>query len=506
MAEREDNPFTEPPSSDEVTNRISIPPVELRPPKLCEHCGNVPVTPGTPCDGCGAQQPDESLTVVVDGRYRLESEIGRGGMGVVYRASDTWLDRPVALKMIAPVWANSAEALTSLHREAKALASIRSQYVVQVYAFGVYETSYFFAMEYVSGGTLRQILQDHRMHGDTIPVHRTVTILDRIAQGIEAVHAAGILHRDVKPANVVIEEQTGRPVLVDFGLAVPSDGQSAALAMGTPQYMAPEQAGVGLPGAVVGTATDVYSLGMTAYEMFTGQLPFDSADHVQLMRQHARKKPAPLSSVRKGLEPFNGVIAKALAKDPSERFSSAAELAAALSRAAARWEKSTTTTLVPPPPEASAVAPVVSLQPGSPRPVHVLAVDDSFVFRRFTGKAAQLAFFRQRKDVQVLVVGAGSGAEAVERARVQIPDLLLLDFDMPGIDGADTLSKLRALPGGGDIRVVVISGRVSAGDRWRFTVLGVSDFVAKPIEFEQLVERIEGIAIRYGMVPRVPVG
>jgi serine/threonine protein kinase len=440
--------------------------------------------------------------LVVDGRYEVEAVVGHGGMGIVYLARDLGLGRPVALKMIAPRWVGDDRVVQSFQREAKALASIRSQYVVQVHAFGLHEASYFFAMEYVRGRSLRQILAEHREHGDTIPLHRSLTILHRVAQGIDAVHAAGMFHRDVKPSNIVIEEDTGRPVLVDFGLAMPSADHAAALAIGTPQYMAPEQAGVGVPGAVVGARTDVYSLGITAFEMLTGELPFESADLAQLMRRHARKKPPSPSSVRRDLAVFDKAIARALAKDPEERFPSCTAFAEVLGAAGERWITSTLPTLPPPPPSDADTAPDVT-SPAPGEPLHVLVVDDSPVFRRFTVQATQLAFFRHKKDLRVVVQGAGSGHEAIEQATMEPPDLVLLDFDMPGLDGVDTLSRLRALPGGGGARVVVLSGRVGAADRWRFAVLGVNDFVAKPIDFRQLVDRIEAIVNRYEQTGRL---
>jgi serine/threonine-protein kinase len=425
-------------------------------------------------------------------------------MGIVYLAEDTGLGRPVALKMIAPRWLGDDGIVASFQREAKALASIRSQYVVQVHAFGLHERSYFFAMEYVRGRTLRRILAEHRDHRDMVPVHRSLTILHRIAQGIDAVHSAGIVHRDVKPSNIVIEEDTGRPVLVDFGLAVPSTDPAAALAIGTPQYMAPEQAGVGTLGASVTARTDVYALGIVAFEMLTGRLPFDSADVAQLVRQHARKKPPSLSSIERGLAPFDRAVARALAKDPAERYPSCTAFAEVLAAAGERWVTSTLPTLPPPPPEGSPDAMDLRLPPppdvprvADSRPFHALVVDDSPVFRKFTVQATQLALFRHDKDRLVIVEGAGSGQEAIERAAAQVPDLVLLDFDMPGLDGVDTLSRLRALRGGGRARVVVLSGRVAPADRWRFAVLGVNHFVAKPIDFRQLVDRIEAIAKRF---------
>ena len=470
----------------------------------------------------------------VDGRYVIESELGRGGMGIVCLALDTFLDRHVAVKFIAPTWAGDSDIAARFQREAKALASIRSQYVVQVYAFGRHGASYFFAMEYVPGRSLKQIVTEHKLHGDTIPVLRSLTILSQIAQGIDAVHAAGIVHRDVKPSNIVIEQHTGRPVLVDFGLAVPGDDPAAALAIGTPQYMAPEQGGVGVHGAAVSVRTDVYALGVTAFEMLTGQLPFDSTDHARLMRQHGRKQPPALSSKNPDLSPFDRAIARALAKDPLDRFPSCTAFAEVLATGSDAYVNSILPTLPPPPgsqrgaalsqrgapsqrkgqgrptgaPAPTPVPAPVAVPAAPPlpnltedsgpqeRPFHVLVVDDSAVFRKFTVQATQLAF-RRRKTRAAVVHGAGSGEEAVDIAAAQPLDLVLLDFDMPDLDGVHTLSRLRALPGCAGTRVVVLSGRVRAVDRWRFSVLGVSDFVSKPIELWRLVDRIEKIAQRF---------
>jgi len=487
---------------------------QAEPPARCAICGHGPLLPGLPCANCGAEQATDGDAMIVDGRYRVDSELGRGAMGVVYLAHDTWLERPVALKTIEPSWAReSPNAVKSFLREARALASIRNLYVVQVYAFGLHGDAHFFAMEYVRGRTLRQILAEHRQHGDTVPVHRTLTILGRIAQGIDAVHAAGIVHRDVKPSNVVIEEHTGRPVLLDFGLAVHSDDPAAAQAAGTPQYMAPEQVGAPSSGAMITARTDVYALGVTAFEMLTGQLPFHSSDRAQLMRLHARRKAPLVSSIRPDLAPFDPVVDRALAKDPGQRHPSCTAFVEVLATAGGRWISSTLPTLPPPEPEPAAAEWALPSLPQAPapfpsvraaeeqaaeaaRPRRVLVVDDSPVFRKFTVQAAQIAFYRCRKYLRLAVEGAGSGQEAVERAAADPPDLVLLDFDMPGLDGVGTLSRLRALPGGDHARVMVISGRVRPADRWRFEVLGVSDFVTKPIDFRQLVDRIEGIARR----------
>ena len=422
---------------------------------------------------------------MVDERYRIEAELGRGAMGVVYRATEIWLERPVALKLIAPSLVGDVSVAMRFHREAKALASIRSLHVVQLHAFGHHDGSYFFAMEYVRGRSLKEIIVEHRAHGDTIPVHRALTILTQIADGIAAVHAAGIVHRDIKPSNIIIEEDTGRPVLVDFGLAAPGDDAAVAMAMGTPLYMAPEQTAMTGERLPITPRTDVYSLGCTAFEMLSGRPPFPGGDAMALMRMHATT-PAPLiSSMRKDCAVFDRVLARALAKDPAERHESCVELANALAAAGARWRTGHLTSRPPPMP----------FQKDAP--LNVLVVDGDPTFAKLATQAVHAAFFGYLKDARIEVSTARSGDDAIERAEVQPPDLVLLDYDMPGLDGADTLSRLRALPGCERARVVVISRRIQEEDRWRFSVLGVRDFLEKTSIFPTLVRSLQKVAERF---------
>ncbi|MFO0756263.1 MAG: serine/threonine-protein kinase [Byssovorax sp.] len=468
-----------------ITVRVSagkvVPPV-----RVCESCGARDIDAAAPCPLCGARVPALAKAMIVDGRYRIDVELGRGGMGVVYLAKEMWLDRKVALKIIAPSWAGNEGAAVGFHREAKALASVRSDHVVQVYSFGLHEGSYFFAMEYIHGRSLRKILAEHREHGDTIPLSRALTIITQIAQGIDAVHAAGMIHRDVKPSNILIEDDTGRPVLVDFGLAVSDDESAEALLMGTPQCMAPEQTGLGPPGVRVTPRTDVYALGCTAFEMLTGRLPFVDTDQNQLLRQHARRIPPLLSSINKALAPFDAIIAKALAKDPAQRFETCTAMAAALSAASERARLGHLTSR--PPPMPIEVDPVL----------RVLVIDQDAVVRRVAGQAVALAFSQHPKNPRVIVTAVESSELALERAQVEPPDLVLLDYDMPNLDGTELLSRLRATPGCERVRVIVLSGRIARDERWRFSVLGVRDFVNKPIDLVELVQSLLGVARRYG--------
>ena len=430
------------------------------------------------------RRPALAQALMVDERYRIEAELGRGAMGVVYRATEVWLERPVALKLIAPALVGDASVAMRFRREAKALASIRSLHVVQLYAFGHHEASYFFAMEYVRGRSLKEILAEHRAHGDTIPVHRAVTILRQIAEGISAVHAAGIVHRDVKPSNIIIEEDTGRPVLVDFGLAAPGDDATTALAMGTPLYMAPEQTMLTESKLPITPRTDVYSLGCTAFEMLAGRPPFPGGDTMELMRMHARLTAPLLSSFRPDCAAFDKVLARALAKDPAQRYESCVDLANDLVAVGTRWRTGHLTSRPPPMPF------------DKNAPLRVLIVDSDAAFAKFAAQAVHNAFFPFNKDLRVQISAAGSGDEAIELAEVEPPDLVLLDYDLPGLDGVDLLSQLRSLPDCARARIVVRSRLIQEEERWRFSVLGVRDFVAKPTMFLTLVRGLQKVAER----------
>ena len=330
--------------------------------------------------------------------------------------------------------------------------------------------------------SLQRILAEHRAHREQVPVHRALTILSRIAEGIDAAHAAGIVHRDVKPANIVIEEDTGRPVLLDFGLAFQGDGVGAAAIAGTPDYTAPEQTGL-VPEITVGPWTDVYSLGCTAFETLAGRIPFDDLEPEVVLAKHARAGRPLLSTYRPELAALDPVIGRAMAKRPHDRYPSCSDFAAALGTASQLIGAREA-----PPVGATGAAATTD---GA---LHVLVIDDDPDFRKFATRAVQLAFFRQN----VRVAAAVSGSAALEMVEERTPDLIVLDFDMPGLDGADTLSRIRAISRGGRARVIVVSGRVGPADRWRFSLLGVNDFVAKPTDLKALVETIGAVGERAG--------
>lgn len=267
---------------------------------------------------------------IVDGRYRVCRQIGRGAMGIVYLARDLGLDRDVALKVVDPTWSNDPAIIPRFHQEARCLASVRSPNVVQVHAFGQHRGAWFFVMEHVRGRTLGALLAELRARRALLPLDRVLEIVRQVGAGLEAVHEAGLVHRDIKPGNIVIEEGTGRLVLVDFGLAVP-EAFGAATSGGTFEYMPPEQATMG---GHVTARSDVYALACTVFEVLTGDIPFTADDAPALVRKHASEPPPPVSSRRPGGKPFDPVLARALAKDPAQRYPSCAAFADALTEAA----------------------------------------------------------------------------------------------------------------------------------------------------------------------------
>ncbi|RYE87492.1 MAG: response regulator, partial [Myxococcales bacterium] len=399
---------------------------------------------------------------------------------------------PSAQLTLQPVLA--VEQLGAFRREASALASVRDEHVVGVYSFGQHHQQPFFVMEFVRGAALGAIIAQHTRHGTFVPLHRAMTILTQVARGLSAVHRAGVLHRDVKPDNILIEEGTGRPVLIDFGLVNLLRGNRIeGNAEGTPDYMAPEvwQPMLG----PVTHATDVYALGCTAYELLAGRPPFHDVTTVpQLMSSHMMRQPTPLATVRPEVAAFDPVLRRAMAKDPAERLGDPQELTAALGEAAPQEARPQLASL----PGLPLPLQPTTERPGGRGPVRILVIDDDPIFQKVIARAAQIAFY----DTPPQIVTVGSGTEALTQAAQNPPDLVLLDYNMPELNGLDTLSRLRALKNGAQARVLVVSGSARTLERWPFAVLGVQDFYDKTGGLPPLVALIGQVAEQIGLRPK----
>ncbi len=273
---------------------------------------------------------NRSLGAIVDGRYSLEKVIGSGAMGVVYLARDINLDRPLALKLIARELAQDPMTIARFRREAQALATVKHQHVVQVYSYGPHDGAYFFAMEFIDGETLEHMMS---AHGSPLPLDRVTSLLRAVASGLDAVHAKKLVHRDVKPGNIVIEFSTGRPVLVDFGLAAnvrPTDGRTSFVG-GTPYYMAPEQIKAGDETAIPpGPPADQYALACMTFELLAGRPPFESQNVTAILAGHLHQTPPLLSDTHPDLAAIDAPLQRALSKQPHDRFETCEAFIAAL--------------------------------------------------------------------------------------------------------------------------------------------------------------------------------
>ena len=272
--------------------------------------------------GIMADQTDDPRIGSVIAGYRIEERVGRGGMGVVYRAEHLNLRRRAAIKIIAPDLAESEGFRERFTREARIAAALQHPNIVTVYDAGEVDGLLYLAMQYIEGLDLAAML---RRDGRLRP-YRAIDVCRQVASALDAAHAMGLIHRDVKPANVLIEGRTA--FLTDFGLTKRLDGTHTDLTragdvVGTIHYVAPEQ----IEGAPVSARSDVYSLGCLLYHCLSGQVPFARDTDVAVIYAHLSEDPPRLSAVRPELASgLDAVIAKALDKSPDRRFATCADL------------------------------------------------------------------------------------------------------------------------------------------------------------------------------------
>ena len=262
---------------------------------------------------------------LIAGRYELEEQVGSGGMSKVFRAHDRLLERTVAIKILHEHYSKDEEYVERFRREARAVAQLAHPNVVTVIDRGEHEGRQYIVFEFIDGENLKQLVERE----GALPPKQVVELGLQVASALASAHARGVVHRDVKPQNVILTDE-GRPKVTDFGIARSSDVESVTLTgtvMGTSEYLAPEQA----RGELVDFRTDVYSLGVILFELSAGEVPFRGENPVSVAMRHLHE---PVPSVREQRPEIparlDAAIRQAMAKDPEERFGSMEELIAEL--------------------------------------------------------------------------------------------------------------------------------------------------------------------------------
>jgi beta-lactam-binding protein with PASTA domain/tRNA A-37 threonylcarbamoyl transferase component Bud32 len=271
---------------------------------------------------------DHIIGELFDGRYRLERRIGTGGMADVYLAEDETLHRQVAIKILADRYTQDEGFVERFRREATAAAGLNHPNIVSIYDRGESDGTYYIAMEYIDGPTLKEEITSRA----PLPEAEAVGYAQQVLQALEFAHRRGVIHRDIKPHNMMLTED-GLLKVTDFGIARAANQvemTEVGSIVGTAQYLSPEQA----RGQTVGPQSDIYSLGVVLYEMLTGEVPFTGSSAVEIAMKQVNERPVPPSQKNRLISPaVEAIVMRALAKDPAMRFRSAREMADELERA-----------------------------------------------------------------------------------------------------------------------------------------------------------------------------
>jgi len=454
-------------------------------------------------------------------RYEWVETLGQGGVGIVYKARDLELDEIVAIKVLSPDLVKDDEAvLARFKREINLNRKIKHPNVARMYDFGFSGPYPYITMEFVPGKDFWTMIHEE----GRIPPARTLPILRQIARGCAAIHEHGIVHRDLKSQNVIVDEN-GAVAIVDFGLARWNLGGGFTLdsiILGTPQYMSPEQAS----GRPVDARSDIYSIGIIAFEALTGQLPFNGDSPIAVaMKQINDPVPDLLSKQPDVPAGLRAVVMKALRKDPAKRYATAIDLEAELAgveplaapgdaapkRPAAEdmlmaeLESALGAVILPKPPrppvasEAGSVppsaaavgtpagpvpeaAPAPAPSSAPPRPPAILLVS--------TSRADRAAWRQALDDGSCRLLEAGSGTEALESLVREPADLVVMDVSMPGMDGFDVTRVIKSQPNLAGLPVVLAAERLERSHYAFGIQSGANEVLVKPLEPAGLRGRI----------------
>jgi len=397
--------------------------------------------------------------IAVSGRYEIEKELGRGGMGVVFLAHDRELGSRVALKLLLVEYASDERFLDAMRAEAKLCLSLSHPNIVRLHTFESSGRSAFLVMEYVDGPSLADLLEKK----DKMPLEEVIGYMRQACAALDYAHSEGVIHKDIKPANFLLSKK-GKLRLADFGIAQRARytyGQlTQKVVMGTPTYMSPEQ----LLGQKIDHRTDIYSLGAVVYELLTGYPPFMSEN---IEKDIMLKEPESIAGVPAQV---NSAIAKALRKDRHRRWQSATAFYQALAHGKTEKEVTPPETIQwPEPGEVQAAK--------NGRKLRVLAVDDEKDIRSIVQATLNLAGY----DVETAV----DGQDALEKLGISDYDLVVLDIQMPHLDGIRMLTRMRSA--GSNIPVLMLTALDEHKNVLEGYRSGANYYMTKPFAVEKLI-------------------
>ena len=425
----------------------------------------------------------------LNNRYEIQNHLGDGSTATVYKAFDLRLERHVALKVLLPHVKESTR--KRFFQEATAAAHLNHPNIMSIHDIGEDRNRHYLIVEYVEGDTL-----SHYIPAKTSDL---VDIGLQIANALQYAHEQEIIHRDIKPANIKVTPE-GMVKIMDLGLALPREGKRVTadgMVIGTPAYLSPEQA----QGHALDARTDIYSLGIVLFEMATGQLPFNADDITALLLQQVKQEPPSPRLINPDLPTvIENIILKALEKDPNRRFQSCHALASAL-------EAGGTGQLT----VEAATSQQHALDNNDHREyrknysktIRIILADDHNLFRR------TLASLLESQDQFVVLAEAHDGESALRQTVALLPDVLLLDLNMPGITGLEVLPQIREKAP--KVKVLVLTGRSEDAYIVRALRAGAHGYLLKSTDEDELVLAIQKVlqdelVLGTGITERVVTG